>query len=204
MAGCTRGARADRRSLSAATSTRIRARDHRPHARDRHRDAEQPERRGVPRGRAARRSTRSAASAACTTSATRSTSTSPTDRRATCRRDRFAGAARAHDLDVLAVEGLRLRRLAHRLHGLSGAPARRRSRRARTRSWSARRWSRRSRRSPRSTSGRAYCEPHVRELAEIRDIVVSRAVGARAARTVPAGRRRVLLLLKVEHGDSTR
>ena len=28
---------------------------------------------------------------------------------------------RAHDLDVLAVEGVRLRRLAHRLHGVSGA-----------------------------------------------------------------------------------
>ena len=32
-----------------------------------------------------------------------------------------AGRRRAHDLDVLAVEGVRLRRLAHRLHGVPGA-----------------------------------------------------------------------------------
>ena len=84
----------------------------------------------------------------------------------------FPGRGRAHHLDVLAVEGLRVRRLAHRLHGVSrGARLgddeepghdsdlpddRRAGRRA----------------SRRSTSAARYCEPHVRELASIRDIVV--------------------------------
>ena len=106
----------------------------------------------------------------------------------------FPGADGAHHLDVLAVEGVRLRRLAHRLHGVS-----------RSTSTAAMVKSQDTilvcppvvvagrARSPRSRSGRAYCEPHVRELAAIRDIVVSRAVGAGAARERAGGRRRVLL-----------
>ena len=52
--------------------------------------------------------------------------------------------------------------------------------------------------------GRAYCEPHVRELAAIRDIVVSRAVGARAAGQRAGRRRRVLRAAAREHRRSIR
>ena len=45
----------------------------------------------------------------------------------------------------------------------------------------------------RSRSAARYCEPHVRELASIRDIVVDGAVGAGAARDGAGRRRRVLL-----------
>ena len=50
--------------------------------------------------------------------------------------------------------------------------------------------------------GRAYCEPHVRELAAIRDIVVLGAVGAGAAGQRAGGRRRVLRA--AEGGDARR
>ena len=96
--------------------------------------------------------------------ATRSTSTSPTDGARTCRPDRFAGAERPHDLAVLAVEGVRLRRLAHRLHGVSGASRRRRWRRCQDTILvcppvDRRRW----RAVAALEVGRAYCEPHVRD-----------------------------------------
>ena len=102
MAGLPR--RRGRRPTSAIScdSTRLRARDHRPHARDRHGLAEQSERRRVPRGARCARSTRSAAIAACTTSPTRSTSTSPTDRRGTCRRRRFP-APTAHTISMYSL-----------------------------------------------------------------------------------------------------
>ena len=83
----------------------------------------------------------------------------------------FPDAVPAHDFDVFAVEGVRVRRVAHRLHGVPGASrlgddeepghdsgvpaghlADRRCRRARSRP--------------------AYCEPHVRELAHIRQLVL--------------------------------
>ena len=102
--------------------------------------------------------------------------------------------ARAHDLAVLAVEGLRLRRLAHRLHGVSGARWTTRWRRCRTRSSSARRSLSQVAAVAAMEVGPAYCQPHVRELAEIRDIVARRAARARAAVHGAAGRRRVLLL----------
>ena len=47
-------------------------------------------------------------------------------RRATCRPASFAGRRGSHHLAVFAVEGVRLRRLAHRLHGVSRARSRRR------------------------------------------------------------------------------
>jgi aspartate/methionine/tyrosine aminotransferase len=51
--------------------------------------------------------------------------------------------------------------------------------------------------------GRAYCEPHVRELAEIREIVVSRLAALAPLVTVPAadGAFYVLLRVDAERGD---
>ena len=175
--------RARRRPTSAISSTRRdRARDHR-RARARSSRSRRTTRaaRCYREAGAARASTRSAGSAGCTTSPTRPTSTSPTATRATSSPGSFAGRRRAHHLAVLAVEGLRLRRLAHRLHGVSRAagvgddeesghdpdlPDRSSSQVAAVAALDV---------------GRAYCEPHVRALAAIREIVVVAAVGARAA-----------------------
>ena len=77
----------------------------------------------------------------------------------------FPGATPAHDLDVLAVEGVRLRRLAHRLHGLPGPPRGRDDEEPGHDPDLCRRSSRRLRPLPRSTSGASYCEPYLREFA---------------------------------------
>ena len=103
----------------------IAARDHRPHARDRHDLAEQ--------SRAARSS--ASASLRAVNALCRERGHLPLLRRAlrvlhlrrrprTSRRARSPDAAGAHHLAVLAVEGVRVRRLAHRLHGVSRAPRR--------------------------------------------------------------------------------
>ena len=74
----------------------------RAHARDRHDVAEQPERRGVERGVApgGQRALRRAR--AVSTSPTRCTSTSPTDRRGTCRRGRSPDAS-AHTISMFSL-----------------------------------------------------------------------------------------------------
>ena len=71
----------------------------------------------------------------------------------------FPDAAGAHDLDVLAVEGVRLRRLAHRLHGVPGAPRAGDDEEPGHDPRVPDGRSRRSRRWRRWTSGRAYCAP---------------------------------------------
>ena len=48
--------------------------------------------------------------------------------------------------------------------------------------------------------GRAYCEPHVRELAAIRDIVVSELAALAPLASVPAADGAFYCLLKVETG----
>ena len=102
-------------------------------------------------------------------------------RRGTCRPARFQ-APQAHTIAMyLVVEGLRLRRLADRLHGVSRSISPRRWRRVRTRFWCARRWPRRSRRSRRSKSAAATASRTSASSPSIRDIVVVGAVGAGAA-----------------------
>ena len=115
------GPRRHRRSLSAAARRAARG-DHRSHPRDRHRVAEQPERRRLQRGRAARRSTRSAASAASITSPTRSTSTSPTDRRRHVSSGSFPGAEE-HTIAMYSLsKAYGFAGWRDRLHDVSGAP----------------------------------------------------------------------------------
>ncbi len=196
MAGCTAVRVADRRSLSAAPRRAARG-DHRSHARHRHGLAEQPERRRLQRGRAAR-GQRALPRSRALSHRRRGVRVLHLRRGAA----RVAGIVsrrrRPHDRDVLAVEGLRLRRLAHRLHDVSRAPRRRRWRRARTRSWSARRWRRRWRPSPRSRSDAGTASRYVRELAAIRDIVVSKLSALAPLATVPAADGAFYVLLQVE------
>ena len=137
MAGCTPVRVADRRALS-ARSRRHPRRGDAAHARDRHGVPEQSDRRGLSGGGAARRQP--------ALPGARHLSHQRRGLRVLHLRDdapRVAGRVRrrprAHDLAVLAVESLRLRRLAHRLHGVSRVRWRPRSRRCRTRSWCARR-----------------------------------------------------------------
>ena len=131
------------------------------------------------------------------TSPTRSTSTSPTARRGTCRRDRFPAPTRTRS---------RCTRCRRPTASPAGASA----------TWRIRSISRTAMAKSQDTIlvcppvvsqvaaiaaldvGRAYCEPHVRELAV--DSRHRRRASCRRWRRwprVPAGRRRVLLLLKV-------
>ena len=111
------GARCRRRPDLSARSGRDRARHHAANARGRDGLAEQPDRRGLPGGRAARGERALPRRAASSTFTTRPTSTSPTASAAPF----LAGVDRrrrgAHDLALLAVEGVRDGELAHRLHG---------------------------------------------------------------------------------------
>ncbi len=157
MADCTAVRVADRRSLPAAPRRAAR-RHHRSHARHRHRDAEQSERRRLQRGRAA--GDQRALPRSRDLSHRRRGVRVLHVRRRQARVVGIVSRRRGtHDRDVLAVEGLRVRRLAHRLHDVSGAPRGRRWRRARTPSWSARRWRRRWRPSPRWTSDAGTASP---------------------------------------------
>ena len=101
IAGCTPVRVKHRRALP-ARSRRDPRRGDAAHARDRHRVARTTRPGRSTGGRAARRQPRSVRSAASTTSATRSTSTSPTGRRATCRRARSDGA-HAHTISMFSL-----------------------------------------------------------------------------------------------------
>ena len=119
MAGCTRRSRRHRRALPARGSTRSRARDHRSHARDRHDLAEQSERR-----RASARQRFATVNALCRERGIYHIADEAYEYFTYgSARARVAGVVSRrggpHDLDVLAVEGVRVCRLAHRLHDLS-------------------------------------------------------------------------------------
>ena len=101
MAGCRAVARADRRSLPAATR-RDPGGDHRSHARHRDHLAEQPERRGPLRDVAARGQRALPRSRAVPHRRRGRTSTSPTDRRGMCRRARLPGAG-AHTISIYSL-----------------------------------------------------------------------------------------------------
>ena len=95
----------------------IAPRDHAADARDRDRVAEQPDRRRVSGGGAARGERALPGRAASFTFTTRRTSTSPTAAPRHFSPGSIAGAAGAHHLALLDVEGVRDGELADRLHG---------------------------------------------------------------------------------------
>ena len=198
MAGC-RVVRVPTDERYQLRSRRDRARDHAAHARDRHHLAEQPERRGAIRRRRCARSTRCAASAASITSRDEPYEYFTYGARA----PRVAGLVRRRRRRTRS-RCTRCRRRTGSPAGASATWCIRSSspsamiEESRTRSSSARRLRRRSAAVAALEVGRAYCEPHVRELAVDPRHRRRGAVGARRRwRRVPAADGAFYCLLRV-------
>ena len=151
---------------------RDRPRDHAPHARHRHHLAEQPDGRRVPATsllREVNNLCRDRGLYHITDEAyeyfTYGSRAAPVARVA-------AGRGGSHDLDLLAVEGVRLRRLADRLRRVPGRSDARDAEDSGHDSDLPDRGGRSARLLAALEVGRAYCDPHVRELATIRQIVL--------------------------------
>ena len=123
MAGCRAVLRAHRRSLSAARRGDRVCRD-RSDARDRHHLAEQSERRGA-RGAGSARGQRALPRAGDLPLLRRGVRILHLRRCPSRVAGSVPGRRRAHGLVVFAIQGLRLRRLADRIHGLPRASRRR-------------------------------------------------------------------------------